>query len=203
MKTKVIGITGRAKNRSIAGCGKTTVALEIQRITGAVIYGLADPIYEMIKVGLGIDGRSDEWQCRDKKNAPIEWLSTHEEFGICKQPSLRTLLETLGTEWGRDIVCRDVWTRLATRFISQQKKDQLVLIPDIRFNDESEWLESIGGVLVHVIRPDYEPMDATVSHKSNQVLPIRECDFVINNTGTICDLFIEVKNLLSRIDTLK
>lgn len=197
MSIKIIGLTGRTKNWRIAGAGKTTVAVEIQRLTGAMVYGLADPIYNMIKAGFGIDGRSPEWQDRERKIAHIEWLST----GICRDISLRYLLDTIGTDWGREKVCRDLWMIVAERFLKPKQSDRLIVIHDVRFKDEAEWLESIGGVLIHVIRPDYESLDENQDHASNQALLPRDGDYFLINTGSVDQLKKSAGNLINTIFT--
>lgn len=185
MSIKIIGLTGRTKTGGIAGAGKTTVALEIQRITKAVIYGFSDPIYNMIKTGFGIDGRSPEWQDRERKIAPIEWLSTHVPYGICRDVSLRYLLEKLGTEWGREQICDDVWIRVAEQFVKQQQPGIPIVIHDVRFKNEAEWIKSIGGVVVSVIRDDYEIIDADNNHASNKYLPMSLIDYSLLNDRDI------------------
>ena len=177
---RLIGLTGRTGSNTIAGCGKDTVAEMIAWQTGYSIYGFADPIYAMVKAGFGIDGKSETFQDRVAKASPIPWLST------TKKPiSLRRLLETLGTEWGRTHIQEDLWTRVASQFVKDCPTG--VIIKDVRFENEVEWLDAEGGTLVHIIRPRYHAPDATVGHPSNIPLPIRSQDKVILND---CDLGI-------------
>jgi hypothetical protein len=185
---RLIGLTGTTGSNTIAGCGKDTVAAMIALRTGYTIYGFADPLYQMVKAGFGIDGKSEEYQDRLAKANPIPWLSTSD------QPiSLRYLLETLGTEWGRDLIQPDVWLRLASKFIRECPTG--VIIKDVRFPNEAEWLESEGGVLIHILRPDYFAPDATKGHPSNIPLPIRSQNKMIMND---CD----INTLSSRVESL-
>lgn len=150
----------------------------ISAITGFKVYGLADPIYAMVKAGFGIDGKAIDWSSREKKNAPIEWLSDDEHT-----ITLRWLLETLGTEWGRNQILDDLWLRLADKFIRESPTG--VIIKDIRFPNEQSWLDRIGGKLVYIMRPTYTNGDATKGHASNIPLEIRQQDIVLMNDGSL------------------
>lgn len=174
---KVIGLAGRTPE-GVAGAGKDTVAEMIQKETGYLNYGLADPLYAMVKAGFMIDGKTEEWQNRERKKSKIDWLSSDEN-----EVSLRYLLETLGTEWGRDMVCKDLWLRIAFQVI--KKEERGVIIRDIRFQNEVDWLDSVGGILVHIIRPNYVSKDASKNHVSNQLLDIREKDVTIMNDSSL------------------
>ena len=177
-------------SNTIAGCGKDTVATLIASQTGFAIYGFADPIYAMVKTGFGIDGKSEEFQDRVAKASPIPWLSSED-----KPISLRYLLETLGTEWGRNYIHEDLWTRLASKFVRECLTG--VIIRDVRFENEVEWLDSEGGILVHIIRPDYHAPDATVGHLSNIPLAIRPRDHVIMNDCSLTLLEERVYSFVS------
>lgn len=144
-KTPIIGLTGITGANSIAGCGKDTVAEMIRDFTGFEIYGLADPIYAMVKAGFGIDGKDIDHNSREAKNATIPWLSEN------RPVSLRSLLETLGTEWGREMICNDIWLKVAEQFIARAGKG--VIIKDIRFPNESDWLNHIGVAGLGLIAP--------------------------------------------------
>lgn len=176
MKKLLIGLTGRTGSNEIAGCGKDTVAGIISRYFSISSYGFADPIYDMVKAGFGIDGRSKEWQDRSKKSAPIEWLSVEHDV------SLRYLLETLGTEWGRNLVCSDLWALIAEkRYIESEAG---MIVRDVRFPNEVDWLDRLGGTLIHILRPNHFNPEADPNHPSNQPLPIRDFDkTIMNNSG--------------------
>lgn len=184
----LIGVTGRTGSGDIAGCGKDTVAEMIQEEIGGTVYGFADPLYEMIRVGFGIDGKSPEWQDRAKKSAPIDWLSKNN-----RDISLRTLLETLGTEWGRNIIADNLWTRLARQAMIKSPKG--LIIRDLRFQNEVDWIRWEGGTIVYVIRPNYNVSGATKNHPSNVPLPDSCADFIISNDSTLEELRKKIKDL--------
>lgn len=186
-KTPIIGLTGITGANSIAGCGKDTVAEMIRDFTGFEIYGLADPIYAMVKAGFGIDGKDIDHNSREAKNATIPWLSEN------RPVSLRSLLETLGTEWGREMICNDIWLKVAEQFIARAGKG--VIIKDIRFPNESDWLNHIGGRLIYIVRPDYFGADATASHASNKPLTGVKIDIPLINDCSLNQLRSRVESI--------
>lgn len=191
MKKLLIGLTGRTGSNEIAGCGKDTVADMISSYLSIPSYGFADPLYEMVKAGFGIDGRSKEWQSRDKKSAPIDWLS------VDKPVSLRSLLETLGTEWGREMVCSDLWARIAEKRYNESEAG--LIIRDVRFPNEVDWLDRLGGTLIHIIRPNHFNPEANPDHPSNQPLSIRDFDKVVNNDSGLDVLRVRVFRCVKEI----
>ena len=131
----------------------------------------------MVKAGIGIDGRDGYWSDRYHKNQIIPWLSKERPI------SLRYLLETIGTEWGRNTILSDLWTTLAERKLENSNRG--IVVKDIRFPNELEWLDNMGGHLIYINRPLYFRTEATSTHPSNQPLPIREKDIVIENDDTL------------------
>lgn len=56
--------------------------------------------------------------------------------------STRHLLRTLGTEWGRECVAPDMWLRV---WEARMKQFDLVVVDDIRFENEAELVRELGG----------------------------------------------------------
>lgn len=191
MKKLLIGLTGRTGSNEIAGCGKDTVAGIVCRYLSIQSYGFADPIYDMVKAGFGIDGKSKEWQDRGKKSAPIDWLSAEKDI------SLRYLLETLGTEWGREMICSDLWARIAEK--RYRESEAGLVIRDVRFPNEVDWLDRLDGILIHIIRPNHFNPEANPNHPSNKPLSIRDYDKVIMNDADLDTLRNRVLKCLSEI----
>lgn len=207
----LIGITGRTKNKCISRSGKTTVANEIQVISMATVYSFANPIRRMIKAGLGIDCFDQLLEYGDSKTQKISWLSTKE-----KDISIRYLMESLGTGWGRNMLREDLWLVVANRFLNEYRdKTNIVVISDIRFQNEMDFVRSNGGVMIHVCRPNYnykQPIKndlfgilgilqkiLNIRHKSNKALPISDCDHVIINNAGIDNLKDSVRTVLDDI----
>lgn len=175
---RLIGISG------LAGSGKTSAAHLIPG-EGVRVIQFADPIYRMLSAMLQVD----EHELRDpaKKNVPIPWL----------QATPRYLMQTLGTDWGRHIVRDTVWILAAQRTI-QDMVDQgasVVVVADVRFNNEARWLRSIGGRVWHVSRPGVE----TFGHVSEAGISDDLIDVRISNDGNLTDLRERVANAYGQL----
>jgi hypothetical protein len=97
-------------------------------------------------------------------------------------PEVRRLLQRFGTESIRKIE-PDFWINAARKTIDAI--DGPVVITDCRYPNEADFAESVGGVLVRIVRPGTESDDA---HPSETALDDRKVDVVIRNDGSIEDL---------------
>jgi hypothetical protein len=69
--------------------------------------------------------------------------------------SARHLMQTLGTEWGRQCVHPDVWVMIASKRIRDlHAAGYSVAIDDCRFPNEASMIRELGGELWHVERPN-------------------------------------------------
>jgi hypothetical protein len=94
----------------------------------------------------------------------------------------RRLLQTLGTEWGRNNVCEDVWVRV---WKARAQKHDLVVVDDVRFENEAAAVKESGGELWKIVRPS---ATHNSSHVSEGGLDSWDgFDVVIENNGTIED----------------
>jgi len=166
----LIGICGKA------GSGKDTVADQIVRHGNFVKYSLADPIKQMLRV-IDINCNS-----RVTKEIPDR------RFGV----SPRRMAQTLGTEWGRDLIHKDIWLILAKeRWMKLKGLGVNMVVPDIRFPNEVNWIRK-EGYLFHV----YRDVESVEEHSSEQYIPTDENDFLIYNYKTIYDLYRTVNNTM-------
>ncbi|CAB4138775.1 hypothetical protein UFOVP344_47 [uncultured Caudovirales phage] len=119
------------------------------------------------------------------------------EFG---GKSARELMQTLGTDWGRNMVDENIWVTVAASDIKSMLKDQQsVVIDDIRFPNEVEMIKSLGGQIIYVDRPvnadTWKLEDAVLSHESEGRIRREDCDFYLLNDGTL-------EELRAKIDTI-
>jgi hypothetical protein len=158
--TKIIGFAGPA------GAGKDTAA---SFVPGAVTIHFADPLYAMLSVMLGVP----ECALRDRnfKERIIPWIG--------KSP--RQLLQTLGTEWGRDVIGPDLWVRVAMGRVDALAVP-VVCIPDVRFANESDWIRAEGGKVFY-IRNERDGRIEVARHKSEESFTEAMADGVIVNDG--------------------
>jgi hypothetical protein len=185
----LIGLTG------LAGVGKDTVAAQLTT-QGFWCLGLADPIRTMIEALLQeVDADPEYTFERALKEAPIPGLGA----------SYRHLAQTLGTEWGRNLIAPDFWLRIAAQKIKAIRTDRVqhsitgftsagICITDIRFNDEAQWLTAQGGVVWRIQRPGVQ---AVRNHISEAGVADEHISQTLHNTGTIADLQSAVAEALA------
>lgn len=68
-------------------------------------------------------------------------------FGI----SLREVLQSLGTDWGRSMISKDLWIKVLDKRISEQYSDfDVVIISDVRFDNERDYIINNGGKVINI-----------------------------------------------------
>lgn len=169
---KIIGITGRA------GTGKDTVADILVKARGYQRLSFADPIRQMVEC-LGIDCTS-----RDAKETPVDWLG--------KSP--RFLMQTLGTEWGRQLVNPAIWLKHMERRIALAHELGCygVVIPDVRFDNEAMLLSSMQAELWHIERPGVPRVE---NHASESGIDSKYITVYLYNGCALDELYDRVLRL--------
>ena len=170
----IIGIAGRAR------AGKSTAAELLLRMgAGKYLYGFADPLRAMLKAGLGIDLDNPYWQMRKEDPLP--------EFG---GHSPRSLLQSLGTEWGRQMVDANLWLTLAGRALLQRGPGMIVA--DCRFDNEAVWIRAQGGVVLHLERGAAPKVRDHASEAGVQRLP---GDLHLFNEASLDSLHVQLAKM--------
>lgn len=168
----LIGLTGAA------GAGKDTVASMLIEEHGGQQASFAGPLYDFVAAITGIP--KDKLADRSVKEAVIPWLG--------KSP--RQLLQTLGTEWGRQTVNEDIWVRsLLERIAPWLDAGLPVVVTDVRFDNEAVAIADAGGEVWRVVRPGWSCLsDAAVRHSSEGGVSDHLVARTIVNDGTLDDL---------------
>lgn len=162
----------------LAGSGKSTAANHLVTARGFARVRFAGPLKAMM-AALGLTHAQIDG---DKKESPCELLGG-------KTP--RHAMQTLGTEWGRDLIASDLWIRAWQAAVDRLPADQPVVVDDCRFPNEAEAVRAAGGVIVRIIRPGAG--SAAAGHASEgQALPFAA---TIANDGPVGDLFRAVDRL--------
>jgi hypothetical protein len=174
----LIGLTGRA------GAGKSTVAAWLEDEWAFHQVAFADPLLNMLGSLFADCGIGGEWMTeRTLKERPTS-------LGF----SYRQLAQTLGTEWARNTLAPDFWLRVAAhRLDSLAPHGDHVVISDVRFPNEADWLKQRGGVLVRVVR-DITP--AVHPHESEAHVDQLPVDTELLNFGSKDTLHDQVDSLL-------
>lgn len=183
----LIGICGAA------GSGKDTLATGIAQIDVYFVYHFADPIKNAINEMFGWGPAN--WENRDWKERTLDWIDA----------SPRSLAQTLGTEWGREVVDQEIWLKLAQRkfervsSVAEMKGGRIVgmgmIIPDVRFENEAQWINDAGGLLFEVVRPGQEEISEN-SHASEAGFAPALIHETIVNDGPPSQMITEARRIL-------
>jgi hypothetical protein len=158
----VLGITGQA------GSGKTTAA-DYLVSNGWKRVKMAGPLKDMMRA-IGLTDRHIEG---DLKEVPCDLLCG-------KTP--RHAMQTIGTEWGRNLVGSNIWVNIArSRILDAMQHGYNVVVDDVRFANEAETIRGLGGLVLSPSRCD---MPAS-NHASEK--PV-DADLHYKNSGTIAEL---------------
>lgn len=176
----IIGLHG------LAGSGKDSVGLYLEDVYHFERAALAKQIKDAACVLFGLT--PEHFDDRNLKETEIPWLG--------KSP--RQVAQLLGTEFGRRYFGSDIWIKTAKQRLDAWRADFLeqtfhplcgFVLTDIRYEDEAAWVRSEGGTVWHIQRPGIIPVS---SHSSENGIDVAHGDFVIENDGTLNDLYDKV-----------
>lgn len=172
--TRLIGLYSPAPQS-----GKTTIAKHLT-IDGYMPVSFAAPLKSLVRellCQLGHDGTTATRYVHSHKEQQIPGIRC----------SARHLMQTLGTEWGRQCVHPDVWVMIArSRIRDLHAAGYSVVIDDCRFPNEASLIRELGGELWHVERPG---ITANTDHASEGALTDPELfTHRITNDGTLQQL---------------
>ena len=170
-----------------AGAGKDTVAEMFEEILfKSAIFRFASPIYDAIETIFDINLNELD---RAEKELP-HWKLFYN--------SPRKVLQTLGTEWAREMIHEDVWPllldRRLRRIAAQGEHIKWAIIPDLRFENELQYVRSRGGSVVRV-----ERHSISVRPHASEAFHIAG-DFSINNNSTLETTRKQVQDIATSLE---
>ncbi len=171
MDKLIIGIAGPA------GCGKDTAADMLTNNFSFDRYSFATPIKDAIKAIF--PHIADARLYGNKKEDIIP------DLGV----SARHMLQTLGTDWGREMVHPDIWLKAAESHIEAHSNSYFV-IPDVRFDNEAEFIRDNDGAMICITRKDSADV---IVHSSEEGITRSMNDYVVQNNGTIEELHKKIR----------
>lgn len=154
----IIGLAGAG------GSGKSTLANILVTRYGAVRLAFADPLKRMLRVVLLDYGYSDAQASR--------WIDGDLKEEHCPAfdgKTSRVAQQTLGTEWGRDLISQKLWTNvLVARLDGLEPDQQLVVVDDVRMDNEADALLSYGwgAKAIYRMAPTKDPHRNPPKHRS-------------------------------------
>lgn len=186
--TKYIGFSGQA------GAGKSTAALMMLNVLSAryvcdmEVRSFAFPMRQMVDALLVCCGISNaerkRYLNRDKS----------EVIPVVGQ-SARHLLQTIGDEWGRNLVHIDLWVRIGMCNTTHDGYEyDWIIFDDVRYESEARAIREAGGLVVHMKRP----VGPRMSHPSEAGIAYVAGDMVINTNDMqeVLDAVIEIINTI-------
>jgi len=207
---KLIGVTGLARS------GKDHAAAYLARHMDLYKYAFAEPLKTMLKSVFG-----DHFHEGDRS-------------GICPETckSYRVMMQTLGTEWGRELMNPQVWVNLvekkrkwveagcpfeadSSRFsnlkVNGEDLIKGMVLSDVRFDSEAEYLQIHGGVILEIVRPlehstVTEKLKAAVAnvgivnHESERGISRHFVTHTIVNDGSLYDFDMKLMDLVSELE---
>ncbi len=124
----------------LAGSGKSTAAAHLVHCHGFQRVRFAGPLKAML-AALGLTSEQIDGS---EKETPCDLLGG-------KTP--RYAMQTIGTEWGRDLIASDLWIRAWKAAVAKVPAGVPVVVDDCRFPNEAEAVRAAGGVIVRIDRP--------------------------------------------------
>ena len=209
----IIGLTGAA------GSGKDSVADALVAEHGFQRIAFADCLYEEVSTAFNVP--IDFLKNRDTKESPTPRLAlgccADEEFcrvvmRVCgvswwtaimwgwksawrwRSWSPRQILQWWGTDYRRS-QRGDYWIAQVRNRITQDPGDWV--ITDVRFQNEADLVQELGGQLGLVLRPGIEPV---ANHVSEEFWQTCSPDIVIQNDGTLEGLQSTVNVIVTMAD---
>jgi len=174
------------------GCGKSTVAEHLGAAYGYTPLKFADTLKSMLAVfleDLGLESGEVERRLHgDLKEAVLPIPNA--------RVTARNLMQTLGTEWGREYVDPGIWPHiLRRRADSYIKSGMRVVVDDLRFPQEYAALKDAGAYLIRIDRPG---RSATNNHSSEGRLDGVAFDANISNDRDLAHLRSQVESVMSK-----
>lgn len=183
----LLAMYGRARS------GKDTAADYLAQQLGLYKYAFAEPLKTMLKSVFG------------------NHFHEGDRSGICPETgkSYREMMQTLGTEWGREMMTQDVWInlvqkkwewvkdgcphetplgRISNLHLGKEQVTQGMILSDLRFDSEAEWVKSQGGIVIEITRGIDTLTPSMASHASEAGIRDDLADLLVVNHGTVEDL---------------
>ena len=151
--------------------GKDTVAHFITKSNNEFVkYAFAKPLKDAAKVIFGFS----DLQLEDRK-----LKETEDPFW---KISPRKVCQLLGTEFGRDMIDKNIWIKRADLQIQKNKElGYKTIITDVRFENEAEWLRSLPNAALIYLEVPNLVKDEKYLHASEAGISHQESDLLFTN----------------------
>lgn len=183
----IIGLNGEA------GSGKDTCAAYLVENYGFTRYAFADAVRE---VALAIDPLVPMYDGIQRLSYVVNalgWDRAKREI-----PEVRRLLQVVGTNGGRMVLGENCWVDIIEARL-QQELPARVILTDLRFGNEAEYVHRKSGHVVEIIRPG-NPYAIAKNHASEQFTP--DADYILHNDDTLESLCTQIDKMMVWVNDL-
>lgn len=112
--------------------------------------------------------------------------------------SVRRLMQTLGTDIVVNCFDKMYWVKWCMdEYADNFEKYNYFIVPDVRQEHEISFARAMGATIIHVARPNKEIIKDF--HITEQGLPVMPGDIVIENAGSVKELYEKINNILERV----
>lgn len=193
---KIIGVTGTKES------GKNTFGSYLVNNYGFTENAFAKPLKDASKILFGLN---DEQLYDSEKK---------EQYDSKIGYSPREVLQKFGTEIVREQFAnifpnmfrnsyKNLWIKLMDIFINtKENENKFVVITDLRFQDEAEWVKNKGGIIVKINRQSIKKNKYS-EHKSETELNTIKANYIIKNNGSIQNLYNNIDKLMTNLNFQK
>jgi hypothetical protein len=146
----MIGLIGKA------GSGKSSVADILVKNHGYLRYSMAGAMRKALLAAMPfLEGR----YLHEDKQSIIPGLGV----------TGRQLLQTFGHDWGRTQIHKGIWIQALQSELSLMKVDfRKVVIDDMRYENECDWVKNSGGTIIGIDRPSLDTDEMNQEWRKHQ-----------------------------------
>jgi energy-coupling factor transporter ATP-binding protein EcfA2 len=161
------------------GSGKSTAAKFLQGHPHDFSrHRFAGPLKDALKVAFGL---TDEHVDGALKEEPTELLNGR---------TPRHAMLTMGTEWGRNMIHKDIWL---TAWRNTMPDSNRIIVDDVRFPNEIEMLrQEYGATTIRIVRPGFEHDSSHESEAHSELMT----EFAIVNDSSLAWLKAKVESIV-------
>ena len=139
-----------------------------------------DGLKTMLAALYGVAGLSNE-----SIQERIEGVFKEEPDPILCGASPRHAMQTLGGDWGRDLISPSLWVSIWNQAaLHAMTSGYNVVVDDVRYENEVDAIHQLGGTVVEIVRPVIQ----TKVNKHQSELFNFEPDAVVHNSVGMNDL---------------
>lgn len=198
----ILGLSGKKQ------VGKSTTCMFVKELCPDLDvreFGLAEPLKDLVIAGFDIP-RECCYGSEEDKNKPLFTWSMiasklRKKYGKTESDFLtgRELLQLIGTDLFRENFSNDIWVQLCISRITQSNTD-VAIISDVRFPNELEAVNRLGGKSIRIYRNT--DIGNSITHASEIALdhtPDDDFNYIINNIDiSLAELKNEVRIILEK-----